>query len=773
MTNHSSFPAGTDWIGCANELPPEEKWQGEFQPGDLQKRLGGCPQRPSPQLRKRVILESCVCSARWTICALGYVDPYISGRALLQTALNPAVSDFSKRRLVISLDVPPDLFLPGENVLGLWLGRGWYARGLPGVDFDGPLVKAALHLEFDNGDRLDILTDASWEAHESAYRATGTYDHWHFVGEEYTGAADSPDWSSPMSSLSWKPVAVFLPHDLPEAIQECPHTKIVETRTLTDWRRLPDGSLLGDLGACVTGQLEMRVALKDSDSECVSIEYGDKFLPDGSMQTFGQRDEWVTPGKGLQTFRNRFEYHAFRYVRISGLGDAQIVQAHIHLIQTGCTPAGTFVSSDPLLNQIFSLVRHTLSCLLQGGVLQDCPHRERLGYGDGQAPIETAVHCFEMQGFLKKWFRDWQDVQDPTTGNIKHTAPSPYSAGGGPAWSAAGLHLNRHLELYYGDDSLAPEAYAMADNYLRFLESKMHDGLLARYGREDWGFLGDWVAPGKGMMPEDRVDANSTALFNNCYFVLLLDEGIRLAEKNSEPKRAAHWRSLTEQLRIKIHAQWFDPDRMTYANGEPSYLVMPLLAEVVPPARKRAVEDSLRYRILDTDKGHINTGMLGTWFLFQLCIERGWNDLVFSMATKRTFPGWGHMIEQGATTIWEEWNGDNSQIHSCHLSIGQWLFQGIGGIRPVAPGFSKILLSPAITLPIDWFECRYPSPLGLISTSWKRQGTGGTLSVIIPNLASATLKLPEGVTSVGTDLPEKLSPGQYQFVLQIAAKPSS
>ena len=269
-------------------------------------------------------------------------------------------------------------------------------------------------------------------------------------------------------------------------------------------------------------------------------------------------------------------------------------------------------------------------------------------------------------------------------------------------------------------------------------------------------------------MPENRVNASSTAFFNNCYFVLLLDEGIRLAQKAGKASRANHWQTLAGQLRINIHERWFDAEKMTYANGEPTYLVMPILAWVVPFALQENVENSLRRRINETDKGHINTGMLGTWFLFRLCIVRGWNDLAFTMATKRTFPGWGYMIDQGATTFWEEWNGDNSQIHSCHLSIGQGLFQGIGGIRPLEPGFSKILLAPGITLPLDWFECTYPCPHGTISTTCKQQGNDGTLTVNIPEFATATLRLPENVTIAGNPNTEKLPPGLHQYTLPIA-----
>lgn len=745
-------------------------------PGDLRKQFGDKPNPPDPQLVKSWQLAAglSVVSASWSICALGYVDPFVSGQRLFSSALNPAVTDFSKRRLVMEIPVPPGYFKSGENWLGLWLGRGWYARGLPGVEWTGPLIKAHLRVQLSDGSHREVVTDPSWRARRGPYRPLGTYDWGHFGGEEYDERADSPDWWCPAPlAAGWIPAPCQEVTVIPEILQECALTALTATDPILDWSPAGDGSLWGDLKRCVTGQLELTVEFPaDHVPGEITLEYADKLLPDGSGQTYDQLDRWLPGGTGRRTFRNRFEYHAFRYVQLRGLPPgARVVASAVRIIRNDYPTAGTFNCSDASLNLLFQTIRHTAACLLQGGVLQDCPHRERLGYGDGQAPLEAAIHCFDLSGLLKKWFRDWQDVQDPRTGDLKHTAPSPYAAGGGPAWSAGGLHLAHQLERYYGDDTLRPEAYRMAKGLIQFLKSKMSGGILRHYGSESWGFLGDWVAPGKGMMPPDRVDADSTLFFNNCYLIALLDHGVELAKREGAQGQAAEWARDRDALRQECHRRWFNPEQVTYANGEPTYLVMPLWAGVVPKEWEARVCGTLRRRIEVIDGGHVNTGVLGTWFWVQLCIERGWNDLLFTQATRRTFPGWGHMLANGATTIWEEWNGDNSQIHSCHLSIGQWFFQGIGGIRATSPGFATAMISPAVNLPLDAFECSYPCPHGRLATVWQRTGQGGFLMVEIPRGVSAELRLPEGVGwgDGETELPPgsvPLTPGRHDFFLR-------
>ncbi len=752
------------WIGLASPLPAEQLWQRELMPFELKKWYSDIKESPGPQLRKEFVIPQgrSVREACFDVCALGYFQLSISGTIINDCGLNPAVTDFSKRRMVMSLQIDPATFLPGVNVIGLWLGRGWYARGLPGVEFDGPVVKAALRVTLDDGSSLRITTDASWRGRPGPVRPIGTYDFTHFVGEELDLSQEQSDWDQPGANVAaWHAAKGVEPANVLEVTQQAPMTHVLRTLSRVSWSMQSDGSLLGDLGQCVTGQLDLHVTTSHA-GQIVTIEYADKFKADGSPQTFAQADRLIASGAGVSRFTSQFDYHAFRYVLVRGIQNVDaIIAASVRTTGTHCTPVGEFRCSDERLNAVHDLVQHTFTCLLQGGVLQDCPHRERLGYGDGQCAMESAICMFDVRGLLQHWYSLWEDCQDPITGDVKHTAPSPIGSGGGPAWSAAGVRLSGFLREYYNDLSTTRSSLSMARGLLGFLRTKVQDGFLCHYGSKLWGFLGDWVAPGKGMQPEQRVDASSTQLFNNCYYILLLDKGAELAEHEGDVVQARTWRSDADALRALVHERWFDAANRSYGNGEPTYLVMPLVARVVPTELIDDVERTLRHRITVTDSGHLNTGMLGSWFMIKLFIERGWNDLILEMVRKQTFPGWGYMIAHGATAVWEEWNGDNSQIHSCHLSIGQWFYQGVAGIRTASDGFALVTIKPAIDLGLEWFTCKHRCALGEIALSWDDRENARTLSVTLPGGCVGELALPAGMMDASGICKQTLSAGTH------------
>ena len=155
------------------------------------------------------------------------------------------------------------------------------------------------------------------------------------------------------------------------------------------------------------------------------------------------------------------------------------------------------------------------------------------------------------------------------------------------------------------------------------------------------------------------------------------------------------------------------------------------------------------------NKGHLDTGMLGTYFLVQYLQEAGRNDLLHTIFSQRTYPGWGYMLEQGATTLWEQWNGYASHIHSCFASPGSWFYQGLAGIRPdeSGPGFKKILIKPAVVGDLTWVKCGYDSIHGRIVSNWNRDGAKLTMEITIPINTTATVHVPArdaaGVTESG------------------------
>jgi alpha-L-rhamnosidase len=309
----------------------------------------------------------------------------------------------------------------------------------------------------------------------------------------------------------------------------------------------------------------------------VVMRYADKRL-----QTFNQVDEFISAGKPGERFCSKFNYHGFRYVKVEGLpvqpapGDAEAL-----LIESDLQPAGMFACSNDLFNRIHQANLWTLRCLNLGGYMVDCPHRERLGYGDGQVGIESLTMNRNAAAFYAKWAVDWLEAQNPATGEIPYTAPKYCDSGGGPGWGGAGCVLPWKLYQYYGDRRLLESACEPMRRYIEFLERKCDNDVLRHYGGE-WDSIGDWVAPGRGMDTSNWPPKPAAELFNNCYRVYLWDQLARVATALGRDKEAQRCRARINEIRPRIHAAFYDPRKQLYVLDEQSYQLMPLMTGIVP-----------------------------------------------------------------------------------------------------------------------------------------------------------------------------------------------
>ena len=274
-------------------------------------------------------------------------------------------------------------------------------------------------------------------------------------------------------------------------------------------------------------------------------------------------------------------------------------------------------------------------------------------------------------------------------------------------------------------------------------------------GQPVWSFLGDWVAPGRGQDPADRVDERSTHFFNNCYWVLNLRIAAEWADVLGRKDEARRYRMRADQVSTRTHQTFFDPARKTYANGEQTYLVFPLAAGIVPEELRAEILSRLEERINVTDKGHINAGMHGTWLLWRYLGGIGRDDLLATMMTQQTFPSWAYMLDQGATTVWEEWNGNNSRLHSTLMGVGQWFTEDLAGIRPgdTTAGYKRFVLRPTVIPGLDSAAGEFHSPYGGIRSAWSSSDGAFRWNVRVPPNTTAVIYVPaaspERVTEEG------------------------
>ncbi|HVN78469.1 MAG TPA: family 78 glycoside hydrolase catalytic domain [Terriglobia bacterium] len=743
----------SDWHG---------RWIGEGKRGNRQSAdVAGSELLPSPWLRKTVTLNERPTSAMAYVNALGYFELYINGKKVEHDVLSPAVSDYSKRNYYMTYDVA-NYLAAGKNCIAIWLGRGWYVRGNPGVIHDGPLVRAQIDISMPDGKAAQIVTDESWKVRESPITPIGSgIPFGDYGGERYDSRKELAGWNVvKLDDSDWESAAFFNPSPALTAAQMVEPNRILETIKPVSVRKFITGGYLIDMGRNFTGWLEFRMPGGLTAGTGIKLEYADTLRSPNELQTYNQRDEVVARGGVGQIFRSRFNYHGFRYVLVTGLDHAPpLKNVAGYLIDTAFDQAGEFASSNRLLNRIYELVTRTYRALTLGGYVVDCPTRERLGYGgDAGTSLETGMFNFSSGGLYNKWLANWRDAQ-AATGDLPYTAPHfQDKGGGGPMWGGFVVTLPWQLYLQYGDQRVLETNYPMIQKWLGYLDSETVDHLLVTHKSyamtfPEWNFLGDWVQP----RPKGGKDQGQQALFmvkdeggtrfiinlHRLYTVQLAAKIARILGKDDD---ALKYDATAATLGRVLHEKFFVADKDIYVDGEQAQLAFPLLVNVVPPELRAKVAKNLEQTILVHDAGHFNSGMHGTYFLLKYLMESGRNDLIYEMANKTDFPSWGYMLENGATTSWEAWDGSDSHIHDTFISIGSWFIQGIGGIRPdeKSPGFRHFFIQPGIGGDLTFARTSFQSPYGKIVSNWRIEKGGLVLNIAVPVGTTATVQIPSG-----------------------------
>ncbi len=542
-----------------------------------------------------------------------------------------------------------DYLKSGRNAVVLWCASGW-ARYAEFKVKDKPLVLAQIDMQQPDDHTVQVVTDATWKSHASPMSPIGDWKFDDYGGERYDARREVPGWcEAKLDDATWQPVRVFDPRLIVSAEMLEPNRR-AETILPVEIQSRSPGVFHVDMGKSYAGWFEIR--MRGRPGQKVTLAFAER--PEQTT-AYGQVSEYIFGDSGEGVFCQRFNYAAFRWVTITGLETPpRLKDIRGYLITTDCPRTSRFECSNPLLNRIYETTLWTFRSLSLGGYVVDCPHRERRGYGgDAHATMETALTNFAMGAFYTKWLQDWRNVQQPN-GNLPYTAPT-YIGGGGPAWSGICVTLPWQVYLHYGDRRILEQSYPTMKRWIQFLRTKEKDNLLERWGGT-WDFLGDWVPPGKGQDPGARVDARSTLLFNNCYYLDNLNTVAKVADLLDKRAEAEAYQSRAAAVAQAIHREFFHPDSDSYANGSQLYEAMPLLVGATPGELQFPVLQRLEKEI-GKKQGHIDTGIHGTYYLLKLLLAKNRNDLIYEMATQRTYPGWGYMLDHGATTLWEQWDG--------------------------------------------------------------------------------------------------------------------
>lgn len=700
----------------------------------------------SPLLRKKIMLINRQI-AFLHVNSLGYHEIYINGKKVSENVLSPAVSQLDKRSLNMTYDVTSYL-KKGENDLLIWLGQGWYKKTTFGTHYDGPLVKAELDILKSSKWNALVETDTSWKGCQSGYSDMGTWRALQFVGEKLDGRILPINLSArTLDSMEWFPITEV---NIPELIvspQMCEANKIQQIIKPVSIKKLSNNTWLIDMGRVLTGWFEMYMHELSSGQE-IMMEYSDFLNSKGEFEKQGEYDVYIAAGRKEERFCNKFNHHAYRYVRISNLSVKPKIECIKALqIYGDYKPAATFECSDSDLNAIHNMIQYTFKCLTFSGYMVDCPHLERTGYGgDGNSSTMSLQTMYDVAPTFYNWMQAWGDVMRDG-GSLPHVAPNPGAGGGGPYWCGFMIQAPWRTYLNYNDSRLIEKYYAQMQEWLKYVDKYSVNGLLKRWPDttyRDW-YLGDWLAP----IGVDAGAQSSVDLVNNCFISDCLGTMSKIALVLGKREETKEYSVRKEKLNKVIHHTFYNEKDTIYATGSQLDMAYPMLVGAVPDSLYDSVKRKLISVVKQKCTGHIGCGLVGVPILTEWAIRNKEVDLIYQMLKKHDYPGYLYMMDHGATATWEYWSGERSHVHNCYNGIGMWFYQSIGGIRldEKDPAYHHVFIDPQIPQGVTWAKITKESPYGTISINWNLKANRQKLAVAIPVGISSTIYFPKNVIS--------------------------
>lgn len=735
------------WIGLG-EAPSDEGHEPPSEEELADPLLRGL--RPSPYLRKTFELEGTVRKARLYATARGIYELYLNGRRVGDHVLAPGWTDYDKRIQYQTYDVT-GMLKAGENVIGGILGDGWYA-GFFGFDpkrrgahyGPRPQLLAQLEVEYEDGSTQIVASDGSWRSSTGPILFSDL-----LMGESYDAREEMPGWDSTgFDDAGWRPVSVEGIGDALLVAQPDEGIKVTQEVQAREVAKLDDGSYVFDLGQNMVGWVRLKV--RGEAGTTVTIRHAEALNPDGTIYTTNLRfaratDSYTLKGDGEEVFEPRFTFHGFRYVEVSGYpGEPSPDAVTGCVIHSDTPPTGSFECSNPMVNKL----QENIVWGQRGNFLSiptDCPQRdERLGWtGDAQIFVRTASFNMDVAAFFAKWMIDVEDAQSPE-GAFPDVAPLlPMSldlSRGAPAWGDAGIIVPWTIYRSYGDTRIVEKHYGAMTRWMDYLHEANPELLRKNKLGNNYG---DWLSPFGDATPRDLL---ATAYW--AYDAKLMAEMARTTGRDGD---AAAYEGLFENIKDAFNGDYVGPDGRVKGDTQTGY-VLALHMDLLPDKLRAAAAEHL-VRAIEEKNWHLSTGFVGVGYLCPVLTEAGYPDVAYRLLENETYPSWGYTIRNGATTIWERWDGwteengfqspnMNSFNHYSLGSVGEWLYRYVAGIDAETPGFGRILIHPRPGGGLTHARAECDSVRGKIVSAWSIEGDQFNLGVATPPNTTATVHVP-------------------------------
>jgi len=677
------------------------------------------------QLRKEFNLPARPVRARVFISGLGYYELRINGRKVGDHVLDPGWTTFDKRVLYTAYDVTGMLH-QGANAIGIMLGQGWFGRRA---------ALLQLNVEMEGGQRMEVVTDGTWKVRQGPIIADSVYD-----GETYDARQEAPGWDRPgFVDTGWQAATLV---DAPKGVlsaQMMPPIRVTDTIVPLKMMNPRPGVYVYDMGQNFAGWCQLRV--RGPRGTVVRLRHAELIYEDGMINVENIRraratDTYILRGDGEEeVWEPRFTYHGFRYVELTGFpGTPRLDTIRGRVVHTDVKPHGGFVASKQILNRIQHLILWGIRSNLHS-VPTDCNQRdERMGWmADAHLYTEPTLWNYDAAAFYTNFLRNIRDIQGPD-GSVTDTVPHKYGRRpADPAWGAAYPLITWYLYLYQGDRRVLEEHYEGVKAWTDFQRSQAKDGILS------YSYYGDWV-------PIEKTPGELVSTFYYYYSAHLTS---RMAQILGRQADAAAYSKLAEEIREAFNKRFLNPDG-TYANRTQTAHTLALYLDLAPKQRQGAVSSHLRDDIVYRNNTHLTTGIIGTKYIMELLTRQGQTHLAYDLATQTSYPSWGYMVENGATTLWELWQnktgpGMNSHNHPMFGSVGAWFYKALAGIDldPEHPGFERIRIVPGAVRDLQWASGETETLRGQVLSRWSRTPESFRLEVAIPVGSTAEIHLPK------------------------------
>ena len=705
---------------------------------------------------KKPLRTACLC-----VASGNYNVVTVNGRRCTDAVLQNANTD-PEKTLPYAVYPVESLLHVGQNAVGVSLGNGWKAlnMGTTGVGVGEHAFSCQLSLRYADGEQEWVYgrADDWFYTKEGPISLNSIYQ-----GECYDATRERVGWDMPGYDMhgaaeAWFHAVEFEPDGGALKAQAMEPIRVVREIAPVAAHPMADGSVVFDMGQNFAGWARLRVS--GARGQTVRLVYSELIHEDWTLNQITLRDmratdEYTLRGEGVEVYEPSFTFHGFRYVQVFGLPEDREAEAITGcVVRSDVAQIGSFECDDALINQLQRNICWTEESNLHS-IPTDCPQRnERLGWiNDMTVRNECALYNYRLPALYEKWLRDIRDTQGRVTGAISDTAPfRVYGCRPADPVGASLFLVPWNLYLHYGDVRVIEENYDAAKRFLDYIRRNSTDGIVR------WSHMGDWAAPifdndihsigGGAVSVVTPTRLVATAFF--CYENRLVANMAQVLGREAE---AEHYRAEASRVSEAFLRAYYDPGTHQVGSGSQGCNTIALYMDIIPEADRAAVLENIVADIRAHDT-HITTGNMCSRYIIELLLTGGHADLAYELLTQTSYPSWGYMIENGATTVWERWEqiteeGPQSIMasynHPMYGAVGVCFYKYLAGIAPSAegPGYERFSVAPVPPSRMNEVTASVDTCRGRLVSHWHREPNGGLcMEITVPYGATAEVTVP-------------------------------